>query len=669
LLGLRQGTFDPGEFLYKDETDGFDTEAQALVISNELLREYLSAASKSLRHALFTDSKQQPQSKVLNVHPAKMDGTNHRYLTRGPDYVIGRCGNPKGTRGDLLFEGGSTRILREPGRYKVTVTARAVDRDAYGLRLMPHDGPLVMGFGVKAGDPDSVSAAGKLLRTFELQDDRDQTFEFETWIDKDHFPFFAFLNGHPKPAAMMRGLVRRKVIPEWEAKKPYVGPGIRISRFQLEGPFFDEWPAASIQTTLGQREMPDLSGPNTRQRLVQSFAERAFRRPVMLVEIEPYLGYLDQQRAATSNERESLIRTFAAMMTSPEFLYRREGEGELASLALAHRLSYLLWSSMPDAGLFGLANTGKLKEPGMLLAEARRYLQDPRSQSFAESFADQWLSLAKLGTMAPDLKGEYRIYHDRRLEPAMLEESRRFFRHVLQENRSVRDFIDSNYTFLNASLAEHYGVPFERSKTDTLKTEFQRVTLPPNSMRGGLLGQGSILTLTANGVETSPIIRGHWILKELLGTPPPPPPKEVPAIAPDVNGATTVRQQLERHRSDERCASCHRHMDPLGLALESFDPIGGLRTRYSKAQAVSTEGVYKGRTFANIQELKTILASDLRPFARHLVIQMSEYAKGRKLVPADYPAVEALLDRAAANDFRLQEMLLMIITGELMRNR
>ncbi|WP_395744667.1 DUF1592 domain-containing protein [Prosthecobacter sp.] len=362
------------------------------------------------------------------------------------------------------------------------------------------------------------------------------------------------------------------------------------------------------------------------------------------------------------------------MMTSVDFLYRGEGQGELPPFPLAHRLSYFLWSSMPDTGLFALANSGKLKEPAVLLAEARRMLQDPRSQSFADSFADQWLSLGKLGTMPPDLRGEYRKYTDLKLEPAMLEETRRFFRYVLQENRSIRDFIDSDYTFVNEALASHYDMPFEGTKTRLGKvshpaTEMIRVSLPPGSMRGGLLGQGSILTLTANGVETSPILRGHWILKELLGTPPPPPPKEVPAIAPDINGALTVRQQLEKHRTDANCAACHRQMDPLGFALESFDPIGGLRTRYSKTQTVSTDGSYKGRAFANVTDLKKILGSDLRPFARHLAILMAEYAKGRRLVPADYPAIEAVLDRAAANDFRLQEMLLTIITGELMRNR
>ncbi len=671
LLGLHLGTFDPGEYIYKDEVPGLDTEAAALVTSNELLLEYLNAADKSVRHALFTDSTQRPNPQVIKVNLAKMAGTSRRYINHASEYVIGRCGGretPRPADGHL-YDGESTRTMRIPGRYKITVTACAVDRDAYELRLQPAEGPVIMGFGTKADDLDSVSGEGRRLRTFELKDDVDQTFEFETWIDKDHFPYFSFVNGSDKPITQLRAAARQKKIKEEEVDKPYAGPGIRISRYQVEGPLYDEWPPASIKTTLGVKEMPDFSSPATRQRIVQNFATRAFRRPVTSAEIQPYVAYLDQQQAATRDWRESLIKTFAAMMTSADFLYRREAQGELPALVLANRLSYLLWSSMPDAELFALASTGKLKEPSVLLAEARRFLRDPRSQSFGDSFADQWLSLGKLGTMPPDLRGEYRKYNDLNLEPAMREETRRFFRSALQENRSIRDFIDSDYTFVNEALASHYGVPFERSKTDFLKTEFLRVSLPPGSMRGGLLGQGSILTLTANGVETSPIIRGHWILNELLGTPPPPPPKEVPAIAPDINGALTVRQQLEKHRTDANCAACHRQMDPLGFALESFDPIGGLRTRYSKTQAVSTDGTYKGKDFANVTDLKKILASDLRPFARHLTILMTEYAKGRKLVPADYPAIEAVLDRTAANDFRLQDMLLQVITGELMRNR
>jgi mono/diheme cytochrome c family protein len=666
LLGLR-GTFDPGEYIRKDETSGFDTDAQSLVVSNEALVEYLNAADKSLRHALFTETRHQPESRAMTVNLAEIQGTSSRYINHGPTYVIGRCGNR--ARAGKLYDGLSTRVMREPGRYKITVTACAVDRDAYGLRFAPARGPVIMGFGVQPDDPESLSSGGTLLRHFVLQDDVDQTFEFEAWIDKDHVPYFSFVNGSSKPITQVRQAVRQGRIEAEMLDKPYAGPGIRISRFQLEGPLFEEWPPATIRTALGVTEMPDFGDAAARERMVKQFATRAFRRPVGGEEVEPYLAYLDEQYRSSHSWREALIRTFAALMTSVDFLYRREAARKLTANALANRLSYALWSSMPDAELLALAESGELEDPGVLRAQAERLLQDPRSESFCRSFADQWLSLDTLGTMPPDLRGEYRTYHDRRLEPAMLEETRRFVRHVLHENRSVRDFLDSDYTFVNADLAAHYGVAVEPGDADFLKTDFHRVAFPPGSLRGGLLGHGSILTLTSNGVETTPIIRGHWILKELLGTPPPPPPKEVPALAPDINGATTVREQLEKHRTDASCASCHRQMDPLGFALESFDPIGGLRTRYSKAQAVSTYGEYRGRAFHDVSGLRKILAANLRPFARHLTIQMAEYAKGRKLIAADCAEIEDVLDRAAADDFRLQDLLVAVVTGDLIRNR
>lgn len=204
--------------------------------------------------------------------------------------------------------------------------------------------------------------------------------------------------------------------------------------------------------------------------------------------------------------------------------------------------------------------------------------------------------------MPPDAKGEFGAYYRQNLEPAMLEETRHFFRYVLHENRSVRDFIDADYSFVNKGLAELYGLPFKG------EDDFVRVTFPPNANRSGLLGHGSILTLTATGVETSPVEWGVWVPTDLLGTPPPPPPKEVPALTPDLNGAVTVRDMLEKHRSDTACMECHRRIDPLGSALEADDPIGRFRTiysktQYSKTQNVSTHGNYLGKEFADIAEL------------------------------------------------------------------
>jgi hypothetical protein len=661
LLGLRNGIFDPSEYIYDDEIDeGFDTAADSLVISNELLMEYMDAAEKSLRHALFTDETTKPAARVTNVRVEKMAGVGGgRYINNHRNHIICRCGGKA-----MVYDGLPTRTMKMPGRYTITVTAAGIDRDHYPVRFAPVNGPVIMGFGVKQNVAASVSSQSKLLKTFELKDNVDRTFQFDVWIDKDHFPYFSFVNASSKPITQVRSNIRRRKIPSSAMKQPYRGPGIRISKFRVEGPFLDEWPAAAIRTTYDSDEIPNLVIAAVREEAVLRFANRAFRRSVSKEEVAPYLDYLNKQRTGGTSWHDATIKTFAAMMSSVDFLYIREGNGELGAYALANRLSYFLWSTMPDAALFAFAKSRKLNEPTVLRQQIVRLLSDERATRFSNSFADQWLSLDKLGSMPPDAKGEFREYYRQNLEPAMLEETRRYFGYVLNENRSIRDFIDSDYSFVNRGLANLYGVPLRENTK-----RFVKVTFPPNAKRGGLLGHGSILTLTANGVETSPVERGVWVLADLLGTPPPPPPKEVPAITPDLNGAETVRDLLEKHRSDKACMECHRRMDPLGFALEAYDPIGRFRTKYSETQRVSTQGNYLGKDFANVDELKQILASDIRPFARNLVIRIAEYAKGRKLVAADYATVQQLVDQSAKNDFRFKDIVIAIATSDLMTER
>lgn len=662
LLGLRNGVFDPAEYIYSDEIDeGFDTSADSLVISNELLLEYMSAADKSLQHALFTAETTRPAPKAVDVNVKRMKGVGgNRYVVNQRDHTILRCGGKA-----MVYDRQDSRTIRLPGRYTITVTAAAVDRDFYPIRFQPEKGPVVMGFGVKQDVSASVSASPKLLKTFELKDDVDQTFTFDVWIDKDHFPYFSFVNGASKPITQIRSNVRRRKLKPSAMKERYRGPGVRISGFRVEGPFIDEWPPESIRTTYDLNQIPNLSDLSVRQELLLRFARRAFRRSVSEQDIAPYLQYLHNQHAGDSSWHDAIIKTFAAMMSSVDFLYIREHPGQLDSFALANRLSYFLWSTMPDEELFRLAESGKLNQPAVLRQQVTRLLADPRSERFGDSFADQWLSLDELGSMPPDVKSrEFKDYFRLKLEPAMLEETRLFFRYVLNENRSVRDFIDSDYSFINKGLAKLYDVPFDGSGDDFIK-----VTFLGNSKRGGLLGHGSILTLTANGVETSPVERGVWVLADLLGTPPPPPPKEVPALTPDLNGAETVRDLLEKHRSDPACMECHRRMDPLGFALEAYDPIGRFRTMYSKTQRVSTEGNYLGRDFSDVDELKQILASDIRPFARSLVVRIAEYAKGRQLTAADYSTVETILSANEDGDFRLSDLVKSIATSDLMTHR
>ena len=281
-------------------------------------------------------------------------------------------------------------------------------------------------------------------------------------------------------------------------KQPYRGPGIKISQFRIEGPFHDQWPPTSFRATYDSDVIPELSDKSEREQLILRFARRAFRRNVTAEEVAPYLVFLEKQYDTTRDWHESIIKTFAAMMSSIDFLYIREGTGELDSYELANRLSYFFWSTMPDDKLFALARSGKLTEPAVLVDQSSRLLDNPRSSRFSTSFVDQWLALDKLGSMPPATKGEFQVYYKDNLEAAMLEETRRYFRYVLRENRSVRDFLDSDYSFINRRLAALYGVPFQGDS----KNEFVRVSFPPVQNVAGSSG-------TAASSHSPPMVSKH----------------------------------------------------------------------------------------------------------------------------------------------------------------
>ena len=367
----------------------------------------------------------------------------------------------------------------------------------------------------------------------------------------------------------------------------------------------------------------------------------------------------------TSRWREAFIKTFAAVMASHNFLYIKERPGELPPYEMASRLSYFLWSTMPDPELFALAKTGEILKPEVYAAQVERMLRDPRVDEFVRGFAAQWLSLDVLGTMPPDIKDrQYSAYHKSQYEAAFRNETLHYFRHVLFENQPVGDFLDSDYAFINDTLAEVYELPFKGGSA------YERVPLPKNSPRGGLIGQGSILALTSNGVETLPVTRGHWILDELLGTPPPPPPEEVPALVPDLTGANTPRDQLARHRENKACFVCHRQMDPLGLALENFDVIGRFRRKYETGSAIDASGEMFGTRFENVGELRRILRSrEGDAFAKNLIVKLAEYAKGRRLNRRDLEIVDQVAAKSKADEYRFKSLLRHLLQSKLMRER
>ena len=400
------------------------------------------------------------------------------------------------------------------------------------------------------------------------------------------------------------------------------------------------------------------------QQIVSALARRAWRRPVSEGDIAPLLRIYAAERAG-SDFGHGISAALEAILVSPKFLFVVEdtapgaaanGVRPVSDLALATRLSLFLWSSIPDEHLLAQAEQGRLHEPAVLDGEIARMLADRRVQALTDNFAGQWLYLRNLDQQRPDIA----LFpdFDTRLRSAMATETRMFFAHVLQANRPVTDFIRADYTFLNQRLAEHYGI------AGVTGPAFRRVSLAPQLPRGGLLGQASIRTVTSYGNHTSVEKRGKWNLDNLLASPPPAPPPDVPALKTEHDGRQlTARQQLELHRANPSCAACHQKMDPLGFALENFDPVGRWRT-VDAGQAIDNTAVLPdGTRLAGLGGLQQILLDRKDAFTRALTERLMTYALARGLGPQDMPAVRAIAQAAAADGYRAQAIIRGIVAS------
>jgi hypothetical protein len=341
---------------------------------------------------------------------------------------------------------------------------------------------------------------------------------------------------------------------------------------------------------------------------------------------------------------------------------------ELTEHGLAQRLSYFLTSSMPDKRLRKLADEGRLSDPEILTKEAKRLLASEESNAFIADFLDSWLNLRALGSMPPDPK-ESQVYYAAGLETEMKEETRLFVRDLIDRNASVLEFLRADYSFVNRDLAKLYGVDDQIPVEEA--ANFHRVVFK-DSRRGGLLGQASVLTVSANGIETSPVIRGIWLLESVLGSPPPPPPDSVPAFEPDVRGATSIRDQLVKHRESAACNQCHRKIDPLGFALEGFDAIGRTREFYdSKRQLpIDTSGVLPGgEAFSGLEELREILLKRKEFFVRAVANHLVSQALGRRVEPLDRGAIDSLIVQVRDDDYPMADLIVAVVSSDLFRAR
>ncbi len=689
LLGLNTESWNPAaDFPADVVVDGFDNDGAELVTSGLLLEKYFPAAEEAIVRATSFGDK--PESKL--------------YTQKSPFYFKGKesKGLPKLFQVDRYrfvpetpytdlygryFRGGHlgflplrrTEGVPESGNYTIRVKASAVSRThSYGKILddFRNGDPLVMGFASVDRKGSTSVGVGNVtksvpLTSFELSGAEPEWFEWTGYLEKGYEVEVRFRNGTAAAKRLVRLLLNKadefpefKPFAEMKATgdggldrwhgtlQAYKGPRLRVWEIQVEGPHIEEWPPRGHGTLYGELK-PENLGPREIENQLIKFAKLAFRRPPVDGELEPILEMVRAKLEEGLSPLQSLQLGFQTILSAPGFLYLKEGEGDLADYALASRLSYFLWSSMPDSELFDLAEQGKLKGPETLSAQVDRMLADPKSKRLTSNFLRVWLELDNIGKMPPSK--EFVSFYRDNLESAMRRETELLFEHVLRNNLPPRELLAANYSFLNRELAEHYGMSGLKGN------EFRKVSLS-GIQRGGLLGHGSFLTASANGVDTSPVVRGIYVMNKLLDYTPPPPLDDVPEIEPDVTGSTSLREQLVKHRADATCSQCHNKIDPAGFALENFDAIGAWREKYDRKLEVDSSGKLPGgQTFSSVDEFRNLLVAKEETFVRCLTKKLLTYAIGRQLNSGDRPAIDQMVKGMAGSGKGLRDLVHLIV--------
>ena len=667
------------------DSGGFDTVAANQSMSPLHVRAYLSAAGGAIEAALRTGPA--PAARRHTIDYAKS-----QYLPAIENAKALGLGIVKSVPDGFVafFDFGSTYTFHsasegfavtQPGRYRVTVEAYPYQADT-PVTLTVYQGKMA---GVAASLDDLIGA-------FDLEGPR--AVEMRPYLRPGDLIGLSVADLDVPPEAA--GYGPSDPSEGYGGMKDYPGEGIAIRSMTIEGPLpdGDEWPPASTRQLLPGVEF-DAAGEVVLTKdpyehvvdAVAGFAARAFRRPLEDGELEAYAGLAAPLLADGRTFLEAVRVPLRAVLNAPAFLFQGGGstaDGDADTLddfALASRLSYFLWRSLPDVPLLRAAGAGRLSEPAVLRAHVDRMLDDERSARFVRDFAGQAFRLYELRATTPDA-GLYPEYDDR-LGQAAARETELFLGALIDGNRGIDHLIDADFTFANRRLAEHYGLPHVAGQ------QMRRVALPVDSPRGGLLTHASVLKVTANGTTTSPVPRGNFVLSNLLGQPPAPPPPGIEGLEPDTRGTTTIREQLTAHRANPVCAGCHRVIDPPGFALESFDPIGGFRTSYRASGGELTFGDFtvpapfavglpvdasgvtpEGEAFAGIADYKRLmLRNDLEQVARHLTAQLLVFSTGAEIEFADRDSVEAIVARLRDHDYPMRTMIHEVVQSHLFRQR
>jgi mono/diheme cytochrome c family protein len=646
---------------------GFDNISDALNLSPELLEKYVDAAERAVRTALFGPERLKP-SAVHYSAPVRINDS--------------RSGSalPK----DL---------------FHYDLTGLSTLHSAHFIHRFPVDAEYSFRLVLNGHRPNQSEPAhpalfidGKLIKEFEVDatDLEGQIVEVRAPVTAgEHLLSETYLRAYhglppsyngpepstrpPEPLISARGKLTEKDI---ETLRKY---GTRIKTDSIEkrvdnrfesidvgGPFNQVTTASpeSLRHIYVCGHAPGKHNDSCARTIVTAFAGRAFRRPVTPREVDQYLGFVTLARQQGDSFEEGIATALQAILVSPNFLYRIERDRPVpagspavpvGSYELASRLSYFLWSSMPDVELLRVAGQGKLREPAVLEAQVKRMLRDPKSSALVENFAGQWLQFKNIDVVRPDLE-RFPMF-DEGLRQAMRRETELLLESTLREDKSIATLLDTDYTFVNERLAEHYGIE------GIYGSEFRRISIN-DPRRRGLLGQASILTVTSYPNRTSPTIRGKWILEQLLGTPPPPPPPNVPSLKDDASvHAVTMRQRMEQHRANPACAVCHRLMDPLGFSLENFDGLGRWRDSTGPGSGtIDSSGVLPdGTKFSGPEGLREVLLDRRDSFVETFTERLLTYALGRGVEEYDQPVIRKIVRDAAADDRRWSAIILGIV--------
>lgn len=604
------------EFPSDDSGAGFDNIADVLTISPVLMEKYMNAAERIAARAIGAD----PLPKKPLEAEYSRRASNLRQLDASTVEATHR----------IDWDGEYTIRFGLPGER--TKDAKPVTLAFY------MDGKLLF------SKPIETKPSGLVyFNPFSEEEMR------LTLPEGDHTFRAAFLNDD-----FVKGLDKKEIYDN--KKNKFIGSMVFV------GPFPTTAEKASRKKIL-------LCDPNSGaacvEKIIATLARRAYRRPVTKSEVATLMKLASTAKGGGSaglSVEQGIQVAIQAMLVSPHFLFRIERDltpndpariHKISNLELASRLSYFLWRSMPDDELLGLAEAGKLRAPGVLNAQVKRLLDDEKSAALAENFAGQWLETRNLDVVKPDPQKFPDWGPD--LRDAMKTETRMFFEAILRENRSLADFLDARFTFLNERLARHYGIE------GVTGADFRRVELT-SDQRGGILAHASVLTVSSYPTRTSPVIRGKYLLENILGSPPPPPPPNVPTLNEEaVGSAGSLRQQLEKHRTNPTCASCHSRMDVLGFGLENYDAIGRWRTADGKFPVDASGTFPNGKSFATPAEMRTLLKAELPDFARCLTQKMLIYSLGRAVERYDRRTVNDIQRKLAANNYRFQTLIYEIV--------